>query len=99
MPASDTPAGAQLPTRVQVYIDALIQTCAGAGTRLVSVVLFGSAANHAFSGNVSDVDVIIVVSDDVSRAERRRLGEAVARLEVLHELRPAAVPSPGSVQA
>ena len=92
-------SAAPLPTRVQIYIEALVQTCAGGGTPLVSVVLFGSAAKGGFSGTVSDVDVIIVVSDDVSRAERRRLGEEIARLETLHELRPATTPSLGSVRA
>src|SRR5439155_688825 len=47
----------------------------------------------------SDVDVIIVVSDDVSRAKRLRLGEDVARLETLHELRPATIHSSGGVRA
>jgi hypothetical protein len=66
---------------------------------LVSVVLFGSAAKGGFSGDVSDVDVIIVVSDDASRAKRLRLGEDVARLETLHELRPATTRSPGGLRA
>jgi hypothetical protein len=96
---SDSGSGAPLPTRVQIYIEALVQTCAGGGRPLVSVVLFGSAAKGGFSGTVSDVDVIIVVSDDVSRAERRRLGEEIARLETMHEMRPATTPSPGSARA
>jgi hypothetical protein len=66
---------------------------------LVSVVLFGSAAKGGFSEDVSDVDVIIVVSDDASRATRRQLGEDVARLETLQGLRPAAAHSSGSVRA
>jgi tRNA nucleotidyltransferase (CCA-adding enzyme) len=40
----------------------------------VSVILFGSAAKGGFSGAVSDVDHIIVLPDDASRATRRRLG-------------------------
>jgi predicted nucleotidyltransferase len=81
-------AGARLPARVQAYIDALVQTCAQAQAPSVSVVLFGSAAKGGFSADISDVDVIIVVSDDMSRATRLRLSEDIARLEVLHELRP-----------
>ena len=65
----------------------------------MSVVLFGSAAKGGFSGDVSDVDLIIVVSDDASRAKRRRLGEDVARLETLHGLRPATTHSPGGLRA
>src|SRR5436309_14613958 len=96
---SDRPSGAPLPVRVQTYIEALVQTCAQDRVPLVSVVLFGSAAKGGFSGDVSDVDVIIVVSDDVSRAKRLRLGEDVARLETLHELRPATIHSSGGVRA
>jgi predicted nucleotidyltransferase len=93
------PAGARLPVRVQTYIDTLVQTCAQHGALLLSVVLFGSAAKGGFSGDVSDVDVIIVVSDDASRAERLRLGEGVARLETVHGFRPATTHSPGGLRA
>src|SRR5438876_12458653 len=96
---SDAASGAQLPARVQIYIEALVQTCAQRGAPLVSVVLFGSAAKGGFSGDVSDVDVIIVVSDDTSRAKRLRLGEDVARLEILHELRPATTHSHRGLRA
>src|SRR6266498_1257705 len=96
---SDTASGVQLPARVQTYIEALVQTCAQDGTSLVSVVLFGSAAKGGFSGEVSDVDLIIVVSDDEPRAKRRRLGEDVARLEAFHGLRPDTPHSPGGLRA
>ena len=95
---SDAASAARLPARVQTYIDALVQTCAQDRALLVSVVLFGSAAKGGFSGDVSDVDVIIVVSDDASRGERLRLGEGVARLETVHELRPATTHSPGGLR-
>ena len=99
MSTCDTASGAQLPARVQTYIEALVQTCAKDLTPLVSVVLFGSAAKGSFSRNVSDVDVIIIVSDDLSGAKKSRLGEDVARLEILHELRPVTTHSPGSIRA
>ena len=76
---SDAGSGADLPARVQTYIDALVRTCTEDRTPLVSVILFGSAVKSGFSWGVSDVDLIIVVPDDASRAMRRRLGEAVAR--------------------
>lgn len=94
----DVVSDIQLPVRVQTYLDALVQTCAQDQAALVSVVLFGSAAKGGFSGDVSDVDLIIVVSDDASRAQRRRLIEDVARLEVLHGLRPATTRSPGRLR-
>ncbi len=96
---SDAASGAQLPARVQTYIEALVRTCAQDRAPLVSVVLFGSAAKGGFSGEVSDVDLIIVVPDDASRAIRRRLGEDVARLETFHGLRPATTESPGGLRA
>lgn len=92
-------AAGMLPARVQTYLDALVQTCAPDRAPLVSVVLFGSAAKGGFSGDVSDVDLIIVVPDGASRAKRRRLGEDVARLEAFHGLRPATTHSPGGLRA
>ena len=99
MLSADAASGSQLPARVQAYIEALVHTCVQDRAQLVSVVLFGSAAKGGFSKAVSDVDVIVVVSDDASRAKRLRLGEDIAHLETLHELRPATTHSPGGLQA
>src|SRR5437870_12710766 len=96
---SELPSGVQLPARVQAYIEALVQKCAQDQVSLVSVVLFGSAAKGGFSGVVSDVDLIIVVSDDASRTQRRRVAEDVARLEALHGLRPVTEHAPRALQA
>ena len=95
---SDAVSGGRLPARIQTYIEALVQTCSQERALLVSVVLFGSAAKGGFAADVSDVDVIIVVSDDASRAERLRLGERVARLETVHGLRPGTTDSPGRLR-
>jgi predicted nucleotidyltransferase len=58
----------------------------------VSVILFGSAASGAFS-ETSDVDLIIVLPDEATPEERRRLRGVVAELEVTHGLRlPASRP-------
>jgi predicted nucleotidyltransferase len=92
-------SGVQLPARVQTYLEALVQTCARDQAPLVSLVLFGSAAKSGFSEDVSDVDVIIVVPDDVSVAKRHQLGEDVARLEALYGLRSATTHSPGGLRA
>jgi predicted nucleotidyltransferase len=94
----DAVSGLQFPFRVQTYLDAVVQTCAQAGHSLVSVILFGSAARGGFSG-VSDVDLIIVLPDDTTRENKRRLREEVARLETLHGFRPATAHSPGPLQA
>jgi len=95
---SDAVSDARLPARIQTYIEALVQTCSQERALLVSVVLFGSAAKGGFAADVSDVDVIIVVSDDASRAERLRLGERVARLETIHGLRPGTTDAPGRLR-
>jgi predicted nucleotidyltransferase len=95
----DAASRARRPARVQAYIDALVQNTAQSQLTLVSVVLFGSAAEGGFSAEVSDVDVIIVVGDDVSRAQCLQLSEDVARLETVHELRSATPPAPGGVRA
>src|SRR5437870_5407557 len=94
----DAASGIQLPAPVQTYLDALVQTCARDRALLVSVVLFGSAAKGGFSGQVSDVDLIIVVSDAATRSQRRQLAEDVARLEALHGLRPATTNSRGGLR-
>ena len=99
MSTSDSASGGQLPAGVQTYIEARVQTCAQNRVSLVSVVLFGSAAKGGFSGDISDVDLIIVLSDDASRALRRRLGEEFARLEAVHGLRSATAHSPGGLRA
>ena len=93
------PHGAQLPARVQRYIEALVDTSAHDRTGLLSVVLFGSAARGGFSGGVSDVDLIIVIPDDASPGTRDLLREAVIRLETSHGLRSATEPFPGKLQA
>ena len=99
MSAPDAAPGAQLPVRVQNYIDALVQTCAQNQAPLVSVVLFGSAAKGGFAADVSDVDLIIVAPDAASRENRHRLGVDIARLETAHGLCPVTTGPRGPLQA
>lgn len=99
LPTPEAESGVQLPARVQTYLDALVQTCAQDRASLVSVVLFGSAAKGGFSADISDVDLIIVLQDDASRAKRRRLAKDVAQLEAFHGLRAATAHSPGGLRA
>ena len=89
------PQGDRLPARVQTYIESLVQSCAQDQAPLVSVVLFGSAAKGGFSGDVSDVDLIMVVPDEASSTNRQGLRDAVVRLETLHGLRSGATQSFG----
>jgi predicted nucleotidyltransferase len=77
---------ASLPPRVQAYLEAIVQMGADAG-QLVSVILFGSAATGGFSGPASDVDLLLVLRDDASREDRRRLRDDVARLEAHYGFR------------
>ena len=72
---------------VQQYIDAVTQLRPNGATSLVSVILFGSAARGAFSQS-SDVDLIIVVPDETSAEDRRRLRAKVNGLEIMHGFRP-----------
>src|SRR5439155_27059438 len=99
MLSADAASGSQLPARVQAYIEALVHTCVQNRTPLVSVVPFGSAAKGGFSKAVSDVDVIVVVSDAASRRTLLRLSDDVARLETLHDLRQPTTHPPGGLQA
>lgn len=87
------------PVRVRTYIDALVQMCTQDRVSLVSLLLFGSAAKGGFTGDVSDVDVIIVLADDASRGHRRGLREGVARLEASQGFRSATAPPPGALEA
>lgn len=71
---------------VQQYIDA-VRRLPGCGEKsLVSVILFGSAASGALSES-SDVDLILVLPNEATLEDRRRLREAVSDLEIRHGLR------------
>ena len=87
MPTRDAAHGPLRPPRVQAYLDALVSTCAQNEQPLVSMILFGSAASGGFS-NVSDVDLIIVVSNETTSESRCKLRAEVARLEIAHGFRP-----------
>jgi hypothetical protein len=96
---SDEASRVPLPRRVQTYVEALVTACAQGGPSLVSLVLFGSAASGGFSEEVSDVDLIIVVADNATGEQRRRLREDVAILEAVHGFRPTSGRSRGALQA
>ena len=76
------------PEPVARYLADLVSTLTQGGFPLANVAVFGSAARSDFAQDVSDVDLIVVLSDDVSVQDRRRVQEEVSRLEVVHGLRP-----------
>ena len=80
-------ASPAVPFRVQAYVETIVHTCAEGGRALVSVVLFGSAANGGWVETVSDVDLILVVTDTASDEDMDRLRSEVERIEILHRLR------------
>jgi predicted nucleotidyltransferase len=75
-----------MASSIQRYIDAVAQLRSCGENSLVSVILFGSAASGAFSES-SDVDLILVLSNEASLEDRRSLREAVSDLEITHGLR------------
>jgi predicted nucleotidyltransferase len=81
------PGDADPGPRVRRYVDAVVQAGATLGCPLVSVILFGSAASGGFTETASDLDLILVVHDELTRDDRRRLRVEVERLEELHGFR------------
>lgn len=75
-----------MSNRVQQYLDAVAQLHLGGVISLVSVILFGSSANGAFSES-SGVDLIVVIPDETSQEDRRLIRSAVTDLEIRHSLR------------
>jgi hypothetical protein len=71
---------------VQHYLDAVAHLKVSGGTSLVTVILFGSTASGGVSES-SDVDLIIVLPDEATAADRRRVYGEVAELEIAHGLR------------
>jgi predicted nucleotidyltransferase len=72
---------------VRKYLEATAQLRLLSGAPLVSVILFGSAAKGAFAADVSDVDLIVVLPDAASQADRRHIQEKVLALEIIHGFR------------
>ncbi len=93
-----TAASSPLPSRVQAYLEAVIQTRAQGGSAIESVILFGSTVTGGFSATVSDVDLILVLPEGATREDRRRLSNEVTSLEILHGWREA-TGRPGVLEA
>ena len=72
---------------IRKYLETIAQLRLSSGAPLVSVILFGSAAKGAFAAAVSDVDLIVVLPDSASQADRREIQERVFALEITHGFR------------
>jgi hypothetical protein len=64
----------------------VVALCETAHGRVASLVLFGSASTGGYAAPISDVDLLIVVSDDTDATERVHLRDDVAALELSHGL-------------
>jgi predicted nucleotidyltransferase len=91
-------SGPALPPRVSAYLHELVQCCAGEGRSLASLVLFGSAVIGGWSDDVSDVDLIFVMSDGATREDRRRFAGEASRIEARHDLGHRSDHKPGALE-
>ena len=69
---------------VAAYLADVIALCEAANGRIVSLVLFGSAATGGYAESISDVDLFLVVRDDADAEPRGDLRDQVAALEATH---------------
>ena len=77
---------AHVPARVRHYLDAVLRFADQRSLLIESIMIFGSVAKGGFSP-VSDVDLLVVVGDEVSREGKKRLEHELAALELHHKLR------------
>ena len=75
-----------LPANVRDYLDAVLEFANQRSSEIVSIMVFGSAANGGFSP-VSDVDLFVVLADEVGWNRKKKLERGLAILELKHELR------------
>ena len=72
---------APLPPPIESYVSSVLAACSRPGSRVVSVILFGSAATGGYSSAISDVDLLIVLDGWATHEDRRRVREEVEGLE------------------
>jgi hypothetical protein len=70
--------------RIDAYVTEIARVCGGSHGSLVSIILFGSASTGGYTEGLSDLDLLLVVSDETDTAEKERIGRVVAETEVLH---------------
>lgn len=78
---------ALLPDRVRQHLIDVERACVRTGHPPVSLIVFGSAAKGGFS-EASDVDLIVVVRDETTESERRRVSDAIGEVEIANGFRP-----------
>lgn len=79
----------QLLHRIDAYITEIASALDGGESRLVSIVMFGSAVTGGYEAGVSDLDLLIVLEDGASAAERERVALEISDLEARHGFRKA----------
>ena len=71
-----------IDARVRLYLDKVIELSASeCGNHLFSVVLFGSAVKGEYKEGVSDIDLMVVVSDETPKPVLEHLGSRLEGLE------------------
>jgi hypothetical protein len=71
---------------VQHYLADIVHGHGAPNGPLVSLIVFGSAATGGYASEVSDVDLLLVLSDAVDAAARRHVRDGVSDLEKQHGL-------------
>jgi predicted nucleotidyltransferase len=71
---------------VAAYLDDIVREHTALAIPLVSLILFGSAATGGYAAAGSDVDSLVVVSDDTDAPARLRVRNRVADLEARYAL-------------
>ncbi len=77
----------QLSDRVDAFITEIAGALDGGESRLVSIVMFGSAVTGGYETGVSDLDLLIVLEDGASAATRQRVALEISDLEARHGFR------------
>ena len=73
----------KVSVKAEKYIeDVLTRLISDFGQKLVSVVLFGGVAEGYFSKDVSDVDIIVVLSDTCSKEDIKKARTTMKNIEI-----------------
>ena len=76
-----------LPAKAKDYLSDILSAINSHDSSVVSVIAVGSVAKGGFSNAVSDVDILVVLDDHVSRKIKRLLDEELKMLEYKHGFR------------
>jgi hypothetical protein len=67
--------------RVAAYIADIAHVASGPQGSLVSIILFGSGSTGGYAEGSSDLDLLLVLDEETSAAEKQRISQAVGELE------------------